>query len=428
MLPAGMRGRRFELFQPFRLSDPGASMRASQPAKIYIDGRFYKQPITGVQRYGRELTRSWDDLLVNGGIDSERFRFELLAPRRTEVPEFRKIRVRPVGMLQGHAWAQVELPYWSRDGVLFSPSNILPLVSIGHKGVVTIHSMAYLAVKDGYSTLFRMLYKALIPRTLATARAVITVSQAEKRNIVRHYPGVLDRIAVVHHGVRLLSNDAAAGNGERSSGERPYALWVGSTSTLKNPQLAIEAVRRANAAINIRLVIAGGSYRGLRAADPRVDEKSTPWISCMGPLGEHSLDELYRGAFCLLITSRYESFGLPAVEAMARGCPVIASDLPALREICGDAAMYCQRDRADDFDSALRRLASDDTLRRTLIRRGLQLSSRFTWESCALEAFRVLQTAWTESRGDGQRSSPWRFGRDLAQSGPPRDRLTALFR
>jgi glycosyltransferase involved in cell wall biosynthesis len=374
-------------------------MRAVQPAKIYIDGRFYKQPLTGVQRYGRELTRCWDDMLANGRIDPEHFRFELLVPRHTEVPKLRKVRVRAVGVLQGHAWTQLELPYWSRDGLLFSPSNILPLVSTGRARVVTIHSLAHLTVSDGYSSLFRTLYKVLIPRTLATARAVITVSQAEKHNIVRHYPGALDRIAVVHHGVRVPSDDAATRKRVQPRGEQRYALWVGTMSNLKNPRLAIEAVGRASAGVNLRLVMAGGSYRGLRSVDPRLETESAPWLSCMGPVDSSRLDELYRGAFCLLITSRYESFGFPAVEAMARGCPVVASDLPALREVCGDAALYCRKDRADDFDATLRRLASDDTLRQTLIQRGLRRSGQFTWESCALGAFRVIQAAWANSRG-----------------------------
>lgn len=382
---------------------------------IYIDGRFYQQPLTGVQRYARELIRSWDEMLADGVIDCERVRFEVLVPRRTEVPDFAKICVRRVGSLRGHAWAQIELPYWSRDGILFSPSNILPLASRPLTGVVTVHSVAHLSVREGYSFLFRRLYKTLVPRTIARAKAIIAVSEAERLNIVRFYPDAADRIAVVYHGVRAPSAVQPTRRALTWT-EPPYALWVGTLSPLKNPQLAIEAVSRANAAINLRLLIAGGSYRGLRAAIPKPSRPTVPWVSFMGPVKSSLLDELYRNAFCLLVTSSYESFCFPAVEAMISGCPVITSDLPALREICGDAALYCRGDRAENFDDAIRRLAGDDALRQTLIQRGLRRARQFTWESCARSTLRVIESASARPLGDLQRnSSPRQVSSSAAQ-------------
>jgi hypothetical protein len=100
------------------------------PARIYINGRFLQQPVTGVQRYARELLKAWDALLESGEIDRRSVEFNVLAPRGPiAAPKLRHISLRQVGRLSGHFWDQLELPFQARDGLLFSPGNVHPLLS-----------------------------------------------------------------------------------------------------------------------------------------------------------------------------------------------------------------------------------------------------------------------------------------------------------
>lgn len=171
--------------------------------KIYINGRFLEQPVTGVQRYGRELLNAWDKLVDKGEIDRRNVELRILAPRgMTEAPNLRHAKLCQVGRLRSHLWEQLELPFYARDGLLFSPGNLHPLLSpfLG-RGVVTIHDLAYRLSAGAYSRAFRLGYGILIPAALRRADAVITVSEAEKRNIIKRFPACASHIHVVHHGM-----------------------------------------------------------------------------------------------------------------------------------------------------------------------------------------------------------------------------------
>ena len=160
------------------------------PARIYINGRFLQQPVTGVQRYGRELLKAWDELFATGGIDRRNVEFHVLAPRGPiAAPSLRHISLRQVGHLRGHLWDQLELPFQARDGLLFSPGNVHPLLSpLLGPGVVTVHDLAYRLSPDAYTTAFRLTYGVLVPAALRNADAIITVSESEKRNIAAAVP------------------------------------------------------------------------------------------------------------------------------------------------------------------------------------------------------------------------------------------------
>jgi hypothetical protein len=180
--------------------------------KIYINGRFLQQPLTGVQRYSRELLKAWDDLLAAGELDRDEMEFVVLAPSgRIDTQRYRHISFRQVGRFHGHLWDQCELPFWARDGLLFSPGNVHPLVSpFICPGVVAIHDLSYRTHADAYTSKFRCVYRVLIPAAISRAKAIVTVSEAEKRNIINHFPEVRDRIYAVHHGAPAIDVLAAS--------------------------------------------------------------------------------------------------------------------------------------------------------------------------------------------------------------------------
>lgn len=370
------------------------SMTADGPARVYINGRFLQQPITGVQRYGRELLKAWDRLLADGELDGDEIEFVVLAPRGPiDAPKLERIALRQAGRLRGHLWTQIELPFLARDGLLFSPGNIHPLVSLARlNGVVTVHDLAYLAHPEAYSKAFRLLYSVLVPMALRRADAVITVSQAEKAHILGRYPRVLGRIHAVHNG-------ATHGNraGELSeptddpSEARPFVLWVGTLIRRKNPQGALDAMALVNREMPVDLVVAGASHRGLLEGGLRLPPELEGHVQFLGQLDNFArLRYLYEHAVALIFPSFYESCGLPPLEAMQLGCPVVASHIPALREICGDAALYADPGEPADIARKIMLLLRNPPLREELRERGHRRARLFSWEKCARETVAIL--------------------------------------
>ena len=377
-------------------------MKDLEPKRIYINGRFLQQQTTGVQRYGRELLKAWDRMLARDEIDASDVTFEVLAPRGPiDPPRLERISIRQVGRLGGHLWTQIELPLLARDGLLFSPGNIHPLLSLGrYREVVTVHDLAYAECPEAYSTAFRVLYSLLVPAALRRADAVITVSEAEKAHILGRYPKVGGRIHAVHHGAPDEKDVEGPPDGlDVSPGNRPFVLWVGTLVARKNPQGAIDAVAMVNRDVPLDLVVVGAKQSGLLEGGLRVGPDVMERVQFAGWVeGFAELRRLYQSAVALVFPSFYEGFGIPALEAMRLGCPVVASDIPALREVCGEAALYADPHRPAEIARAIRALVDDPALRRALRERGMRRAGVFTWEKCARETFGILARVLEQAR------------------------------
>ena len=373
------------------------------PATIYVNGRFLQQPITGIQRYGRELLRVWDELIDSGEIDSEQVTIEVLVPRtKVDAPRLRHINVRQVGRFKGQLWTQLELPVQSRDGLLFSPDNLQPLLApLLGPSVVTVHDLTFKLFPQAHTTPFRLLYGLLISNGIRNAKALITSTEAERANILGHYPGARDRIAVVHLGARSeqLANADQDGNRDVRPTER-YILWVGSLISRKNPQGAIDAAVLVNQQMRLPLIVVGSGHRGMQKPEIRIPANDDSVQFANRVSSSDDVIALYRNAVCLLFPTFYEGFGLPALEAMAHGCPVITSDIPVMREVCGDAALYCNPHDPGDIADKVRMLAENSEMRAQLRRRGLGRARQFSWERCARETFEVLRRVLSERAAD----------------------------
>lgn len=365
--------------------------------KIYINGRFLTQPITGVQRYARELVCEFDTLLDKQAPEISSFEFEILTPpkRFVRTIQLKNIPVRPIGQFSGQTWEQFELPVAARKGMLFCPGNTAPLLSVYGKTptIVTVHDLSYRYFPEAYSFFFRMLYKILTPCIFRRADAVITVSESEKKSILQIYPGQAEKIFAIQNGgfgSRYLAN--CSGSRENPPGrDEALLLFVGALNRRKNPQGVLEAFRIITRRLKAKLVMVGASGKAFRdfglEAPPDLAEK----IIFTGQVNDtRELIRLYRQATCLVFTSFYEASPLPPMEAMACGCPVIASDIPSLRERCGDAALYCDPHNPRDIADKIHLLLSDETLHRKLREKGLQRAKTFTWEHCALQTLQVL--------------------------------------
>jgi glycosyltransferase involved in cell wall biosynthesis len=175
----------------------------------------------------------------------------------------------------------------------------------------------------------------------------------------------------------------------------PYLLYVGSLSRRKNfPGVVAAFERLAERRPQLRLVVVGGTTAVYARAGLQSGDTLRERIVLLGQVDDPDrLAAAYRGARCLLFPSFYEASPLPPVEAMAYGCPVVAADIPSLRERCGDAALYCDPRDNDDIAHAVERVLDDVVFAAELRRRGVARAAQFTWSACAEQTLAVLAEA-----------------------------------
>ena len=256
------------------------------------------------------------------------------------------------------AWTHVELPRRARGcDLLHHP---LPAHSRGFPGpqVVTVHDLAFLRVPDCFNRRFRLVAGARHRAAARAAAAVVVPSEATAAD-VRSRWGVAPVVAPHGPGQRVPMN----------RGEARHFLYVGDDEPRKNLARLREAHSRSG--VELPLVVAGSAGRRV---------------------GEAELADLHRHAAALVLPSLHEGFGLPALEAMQAGTPVLAARTAGLAEVCGDAARYCDPRDVDSIAAALVELATVPPLREELRRRGARRAAAFSWRRSAelhLHAYRL---------------------------------------
>jgi glycosyltransferase involved in cell wall biosynthesis len=278
----------------------------------------------------------------------------------------------------------------SAGKILFCPGNTAPVASLlgRQRTVVCVHDLSYLYFPSAYSTGFRLLYHALMPIVLRHADAVITVSESERRSLIEHYPFAASRISAIQNGGPPAN---VGGYSAASANRGDYILYVGSLSKRKNFPGMFEAACRLARRRGFRFVFVGGIPKGISASGIGIPEDVRSRITFTGQLDDKdALASYYRGAMCFLFPSFYEASPLPPVEAMACGCPVVASDIPSLKERCGDAALYCDPYSVDSIEQTVERLVDNKNLQDKLRTLGFGRAADFTWEKCAHSVLEVI--------------------------------------
>lgn len=344
-----------------------------------INGRFLTQRTTGVQRYGREIVSAIDALICENHPLTDGLKLRLLVPSsyRGELPSFRSVHIDRVGRLKGHLWEQIELPAYARGGLL-SLCNTGPLSRL--KQIVCIHDLNPLLFPASYSRTFRLGYTLLLPSLARLAARVATVSAFSARVLVeRRMTG--GRAPIIAYNGHEHVNRWLRQSPQQTTARTDTILILGSLARHKNVSLVLDLAPRL-AAHGIEVAVAG-------ARDPRVFNASgaicdaPAGVRWLGRLPDEELADTMQRALCLAFPSLMEGFGLPPLEAMALGCPVVVSNRASLPEVCGDAALYASPTAPDEWLSSFLALRTNPQLRQDLIARGRTRAADFSWTRAA---------------------------------------------
>lgn len=340
---------------------------------MLINGRFLTRAATGVDRFAIELLHA---LGRRGALAGARLVVPRGATLHTAAPA--GLPVVRWGRRDGHAWEQLDLPRHTGPARLVNLCNTAPLAL--RRQLVVLHDAAVMANPGNYGRAFRAWYTVMMKTLLQRAEAIATVSRFSADELRRHFRVPSRAIEVIPEGGEHILREPADRSVFDALGlaGRRYVLAVGSQSRNKNFAAVLKAMDLLDDP-SVLLVAVGGAdariYSGTELAHARLRRA--------GYVSDTQLRALYEGAACFVFPSFYEGFGLPPLEAMNCGCPVIVSSRASLPEVCGTAALYCDPDDPATLAAPLRRLLASPSLRADLAAAGHERAQQLRWDGAA---------------------------------------------
>lgn len=290
------------------------------------------------------------------------------------------------------------LPAWlllDRPELFWGPAHRLPLYLPRQTArVVTVHDLCWRRQPDSMQATTRFLDTALMPRALRQADRIIAVSHATRTELLNWRPELADKVRVVHEAASELPDPEPVEHLARWQVRPPYVLFVGTQEPRKNLPRLLQAWRRIAPSTPGILVVAGATGWGnidlaRLVAAANLEQR----VRILGAVDDRDLATLYRHACCLGLPSLYEGFGLPLVEAMAMGTPVLTSNVASMPEVAGDAGILVNPHDVDAIANGLQRMLLEPGLRAALAARAPTQAARFSWQRAARETMAVLAEA-----------------------------------
>jgi glycosyltransferase involved in cell wall biosynthesis len=337
--------------------------------------------VTGTERYTRELCAR-----LPAAAPDLTFRFYAARPKSNLGVD---VTVLPFRRM----WSQVRLPIAlasERTDLLFVPGHSIPFAWMG-RALAVVHDLAFERHPDAYTATQRLYLRLTTRWAVSRCRVLIAVSESTRNDLASLYGADSSRVRVVPHGggEAPLVRPASASQLGALGLTGDFALQVGRVEARKNPLAALAAVERVP---GLTLAVAGPEVDSALAVKLRASKA----CRVLGRVDDATLELLYKRAKAVVVPSLYEGFGLPVLEAMARGQVVVAARTSSLPEVGGDAVLYVD-DPADAgaFASVLQRALDDGDARASVTRRAVERARDFTWDRCARQTADVIREALT---------------------------------
>ena len=366
--------------------------------RIGVMLRHYDQHQGGVRVYTRKLLRAMLDLR-SGHQFVLFYRDPALLGTYGGVPGVEEVAF-PARSVVG--WDQLAVPgavKRHRVDVLFNPKYSIP-VRAGCPAVWVCHGLDWYVMPWASRFVDRLSHRFLVPRYAASAAAIVAVSEVTRQHVMHYLHVPPDRVVTVYSGV----DDVFRQPPERARLDevrRKYALperfllYAGAIYPPKNFTRLIRAYAQVGPGRGIPLVVAGGENRFLSERELQEPEALgiSGWVHRPGWIEQEELAAVYALADALLLPSLFESCGLPVLEAMAAGCPVVTADRYGTKELAENAAVLVDPESVDAIADGIRRVLDDTALRARLVSAGRERSGQFQWTRCAAETVGVLERA-----------------------------------
>lgn len=346
--------------------------------RAVFNGKFLSASVTGVHRVAYELINALAEL---------GYRPQVLAPPGVNTDGLSdRVEVKHVGAVKGVLWEQLVLPFSTGGRRIVSLCNLAPALS---PGVVMIHDAQIHISPKSYSWAFRTYYKIIQSVIRFRAQSVLTVSDYSAGQLVRYGVCRKDQVHTIHNGCDHIARNEVAR--VPFNPDAPYVVALANTQHHKNIRILIEAFKsQALGDVELRLVGAADESAFVAAG-----MQPSGNVRFMGRISDAALSEQLSGALCLAFPSTTEGFGLPPLEAMRLGCPVVAAPCGALPEVCGDAALYAEPDSADAWVARINQCRDEQT-RNHLVKAGLERADQFTWKAAATTLVKHLDELGVE--------------------------------
>ena len=365
--------------------------------RVGIDARLLSEQVTGIGRYTAELTK---ELVKQDGT------FFLYSPKNIDVGDWKlpNVTLRAASFksrVGKMCWSQSYLPYWAsidRVDVFWGATHRLPyLLPASVARVVTIHDLVWKHSGESMRPVSRWLENRLMPAAVRLADRVVADSNSTAMDLKVEFPSVVSKIRTVYPGVTVFPSLAQRPEYLVSIGVvQPYFLFVGTLEPRKNLHRLLRAYAGLDDASRQRckMVIAGGKGWGSFDVHSFISDVGLKdSVVVIGYVSDAELATLYENAQFLAMPSLYEGFGLPIVEAMSYGIPVLTSQTSSMPEVAGDAGVL-----VDPFDemlisAGLSSLLNNECYRNELASRATSNARRFSWQNAAKKMWAVFEEA-----------------------------------
>lgn len=282
---------------------------------------------------------------------------------------------------------------------IFHTQYIAPLwLPKNTKLVLTIHDISFNFFPECVKKTDLFFLKTLLPRSIRQANKIITVSESEKRNIADFYKIRPEKMASVYNGVdfkrfsqKYSEKEIEKINTKYKIPDTKYLIYIGTLQPRKNIPTLIGALKE----LDIKLVIAGN--RNSPNFDKKIDEAIKKYklhnkVIFLGWVDEEDKPVLLQAAKCFVFPSLYEGFGIPLIEAMAAGTPVVCSDVPVFREIAKKGALFCNSKNSGELAKNITKVLTDENLRNNLVEKGETAAQKYPWQKTAEKTLEIYKS------------------------------------